>query len=664
MNVGIRKQRGLEAIMVSVEDAELVNYLDFKDINALTSSCQVLYSNRKTTRIRWIRFNIKPEQCEICNLDYSKIAKVHTNVLKMKLSSPGLDFTAYGWSIPVTSKPNFKRHLENDNYDVVKLLWPYVYSPNDLEAGIIKYSLVEFVAQTPRTVNKIDFLLKLGIKTCRTCHREPFLHSMLSAVFKVKRDSETVTTVERLIAWGADPMIASMPTVEKRHNGSKGKSQEQVKGMLEIVDVLILSGINLMTNLYDSALGRTLCRQYESRYTDAIDYLIEKDQVDALEVIKGALWKSNPLKRENEELVERAIEVSVKHGHDHILNLFTKRSDLNRLTGRHVVLAAKYCQGSPYQWLLNNRVVPTSDETHEIISDMLSRKPDSCRYGYMQDTHIWQVLLNHKLITPIEIFDILVESSSANRVYNWDSVNRILMWMSRNELIDDLLTDRGEGAFIILTNSIDNLVYYIACLCVALNFANGRKLPAIDEKNGESENRVAVLEKILQMAAGPRGISKLLVKWILDTPGFQPSRETIRNLLFSKPVAIDLFEQLLNFDYVSQLELYDELSDSFYYRLEPRDLAAMLSILSKRGLQPPPSSFVNKFSRAPLLTFLANSDCSDLLLWFLNMDQKPKLSTFEIGSLTEICIRRNLFDFLEKLVDLNLVTVDLIVEIL
>ncbi|KAJ3331793.1 hypothetical protein HDU76_002202 [Blyttiomyces sp. JEL0837] len=725
--------------MVAIEDADLVNYLDFNGINALTFSCQILHANRKTTRIRWMRFHFKLEQSEIYKLDPRRIAPFYTNVPSIKLSSEGLNFaislvkttfdngiywpiegllsvmpnlephllyacttycldklnanenqskvwsatqlkisdilfslstrtpySVYDLSTPsVTSKPNFRRHLENDNYDVVKALWPYVYWQKELEAGLIKYNLVEFIAQSPTTINKIDFLLKLGIKTCRTRHQEykPFLEAMLSAVFKVKRDDETVQTVERLIALGANPMEAVMPIAEKNHHRYSEKVQEQANGMAEIVDVLVLAGIDL-TNMYGSVLGRSLCRQYESRYTDVIDYLIELDQVDVFEVVKSVLWKSSCLKRQNEELVERAIEVSVKHGHDHVLNLLAKRSDLNRMTGRHAVLAAKCCQGVSFEWLLQAGVEPTSDEIHDIISNILSRKPHAPLQGKMSDTHVLQVVWNRKLITPVELFDILVEFCSGNRVNNWHSAYWILDWMSQKALINEFLTDRGEGAFIILTNSIENSEYFLADLCFTLNFAKGRKMRAIEEKNGESEKRVAALEMILQIAAGQRTKSKLFLAWIFDTPGFNPSRAIIRRLLFSsldsKPAAIDVFEQLLDFDYVSQLEIYKGLSLSYCYHLEPSDLAAMLRILVKRGSEPPPISFVNKFYRLPVLLSLAKLNYSDTLLWFLNMGVRP---SFEFASLTEICLRRNLFDVIEKLVDLNWVTLDLIVDL-
>ncbi|KAJ3331796.1 hypothetical protein HDU76_002205 [Blyttiomyces sp. JEL0837] len=379
-------------------------------------------------------------------------------------------------------KSSFEKHLANDQYDVVELFWPYVYSQRDLNAGIIKYDLVEFIAQTSTTVNKINFLLKLGINTCKIPYQEPapFLETMLSAVFEWTREDEIVETVERLLACGANPMEAVVPNILDKQDTDDFDAEREADRLKRVVDVLICAGINLQTNMYDSPLGRSLCKQYEDRFTNVVDYLIEKGGVDVFEVVKAVLWISNPPDENNEELLERAIEVSVIHGHDHILNLFTK-SDLNILTGRHVVLTVKHSQIESVLLLLNAGVRPTSNETYEIISDVLSRTTNH-KMPRPSLTRIFEIFLDQKLFTPIELFEIIARSCCAcgDRLINWHSIHAILLWMSNKGFFKDGHLQRSEAAFNLLTTSIENLQDSVTTLCLELKFGEGRTLPAIE----------------------------------------------------------------------------------------------------------------------------------------------------------------------------------------
>ncbi|KAJ3331795.1 hypothetical protein HDU76_002204 [Blyttiomyces sp. JEL0837] len=736
MGVGIhRYSRGLQAIIVAVEDADLVNYLDFNDMNALTSSSPILHGNRKTTRIRWMRSYIKIEDSDTCKLKTGRITNTHTDNRNSKLSSEGLDviirmvksafdngmywpievllsvmpnlephllhactvycmdninanenqskvwsptqlkicqiffsfasktyFSQYGLStLVVTSKAEFQKHLANDNYDVVKLLWPYAYSRKDLEAGIICQNLVNFIAQASNTTSKIDFVLKLGIKTCRISGDDsaPFLETMLSTVFKLKRHSETVQTVERLIAWGANPMEAVMPIITEKQCPYVHQAQKEANILKPVMDVLILAGINL-TNLYSSPLGRSLCKQCECRFTFLVDYLIELDQVDVFEAVKAVLWRSNQLKRQKEELLERAIEVSVKSGYIHLLNIVAKRPDLMVISGRHVVLAVKHSQSESLKWLLEAGARPNHDETVDIITNMLSINADH-NAGMLPHPRVCHIFLTCKFITHVELFDIIVQSCSDKSI-NWNAIYRILHSMSQQKFFNAVLSERGEHAFLMLTTSIDHLQYRVANLCLELNFGKDRKPPVI-EQNEQFDKTTANLDKLLLIASGKKPLSRLLILWILDTPGFQPSRDTARKLLFSSlnstPPIVDVFEQLFNFDYVLQSEIFHELSQFIHYNLEPGDVTAVLRVLSKRGLQPPPTCFLGKFYRAQVLMHMANLEYSDLILWFLNTGVRP---TFQLTKLIQTCLCRNLLEVIQKLVELKFTTLDSIVD--
>ncbi|KAJ3331797.1 hypothetical protein HDU76_002206 [Blyttiomyces sp. JEL0837] len=715
--------------MVGVEDSDLLRYLDFNDVNALTTTCRILYANRKTTRIRWIKSFLKNQISEI----YDR----RTITTYLQLSPPALEFSinllnnafdkdtfwpfevllsilpklepslVYScirycfdkinaieneskvWSpnqlricdILLTLKTtNFlqrrlggaiinceshlKRHLLQDRYDLVQLFWPHVYSKKAIQDGIIYYDLVEYLADYSRatTTRKIEFLLQGGVKTCQISYSKsaPFLESMLSAVLHSNRYDNVVHIVEKLMAWGVDPMnIALSLTKNDKYN--------KVDQITSAIDVFLNGGVSFSSKLNNSTLGRSLIKQYKRRITWVVDYLVELGELDGFEVVKAVLGNPSQIRGQGEWTVESAFFSAVKKGHDHLLNLLSTKANndhLNIMGGRYLILAAQANQPASLHWLFEAGGRPTLDQTNQILNNVLSQKYYTRRQ--ISETRVCKTLLDLDITTPIQLFNILAKAISTYtvRVINWDSVSSVLKWMSKQEFFTDTFLECvPKPAVIILTTALEKRQFLIADFCLNLGFGKGQKPPAIGDSDEGLYHKNATVENMLTSSLEFLSESSLVIIWILDTPGFKPSSTTLRKLLLRVLLfpTVNVIDKLLDLGYVSQFNLLADLPtmthEDFFGRSH---LVGLLRILSRRGLlQPPPKAFIEKYYRETLLLQLANTDNADLLVWLIDSGEKPN---FSLNKLVDICLCRHHFNVIEKLLDLKFIDFDFVIK--